>query len=258
MASVPSTEHDEPALDPPRGGGPLGAGPPSPFFMRTPAALGDPRTSPALSPQGTGCPPPSPAWPDPPFSPGRQNTHQPQKPKEEPAKTPAVAAAVAPLTPKQEPAEEEPPPSVSKISESSSSSSEDEDPPSSPEVRKSKRGRFQRKPEPGRRTRSNGWTCGICHSWFPERDEYVVHMKKIHGKVRGRSGFPLLFTWCSESVSLFLSFSLSCWVVVRVTRRKRGQYIGPGLPENRNGSKIGMGGFWNPCCRGRACFPGLA
>ncbi|XP_054854573.1 zinc finger protein 687 isoform X2 [Eublepharis macularius] len=107
-----------------------------------------------------------------------KNTHQPAKPKEEPPKKPAAA----PLTPKQEPAEEEPPPPVTKISESSSSSSEDEDPPSSPEVRKSKRGRFQRKASAGGRSRSNGWTCGICHSWFPERDEYVVHMKKIHGK----------------------------------------------------------------------------
>ncbi|XP_061461565.1 zinc finger protein 687 isoform X3 [Rhineura floridana] len=107
-----------------------------------------------------------------------KNTHQPQKPKEDPVKKPAAA----PLTPKQEPAEEEPPPPASKISDSSSSSSEDEEPPSSPELRKSKRGRFQRKTETGVRSRSNGWTCGICHSWFPERDEYVVHMKKIHGK----------------------------------------------------------------------------
>ncbi|XP_072839969.2 zinc finger protein 687 [Pogona vitticeps] len=112
-----------------------------------------------------------------------KNTHQPQKPKEEPAKKPPVPAAV-PLTPKQEPAEEEPPPPASsKVSESpSSSSSEDEDPPSSPELRKRKRSRFQTKAGVGRRSRSNGWTCGICHSWFPERDEYVVHMKKIHGK----------------------------------------------------------------------------
>ncbi|XP_053133868.1 zinc finger protein 687 [Hemicordylus capensis] len=108
-----------------------------------------------------------------------KNSHQPQKPKEDPVKKPVVA----PLTPKQEPAEEEPPPPATKVSESSSSSSsEDEEPPSSPEVRKSKRGRFQRKGETGGRSRSNGWTCGICHSWFPERDEYVVHMKKIHGK----------------------------------------------------------------------------
>uniref|UniRef100_A0A670JP62 Zinc finger protein 687 n=1 Tax=Podarcis muralis TaxID=64176 RepID=A0A670JP62_PODMU len=83
-----------------------------------------------------------------------------------------------------------PPPPVSKLSESSSSSSEDEEPPSSPELRKSKRGRFQRKSESGGRSRSNGCTCGICHSWFPERDEYVLHMKKIHGKVREEPRFP--------------------------------------------------------------------
>ncbi|XP_025027118.1 zinc finger protein 687 isoform X1 [Python bivittatus] len=111
-----------------------------------------------------------------------KNSHQQQKPKEEPAKK--LAPAAAPITPKQGPAEEEPPPPASKASESSSSSSSssEDDPPSSPELRKSKRGRFQRKTELGRRSRSNGWTCGICHSWFPERDEYVVHMKKIHGK----------------------------------------------------------------------------
>uniref|UniRef100_A0A8V5GQP6 Uncharacterized protein n=1 Tax=Melopsittacus undulatus TaxID=13146 RepID=A0A8V5GQP6_MELUD len=31
-------------------------------------------------------------------------------------------------------------------------------------------------------SRLGGWTCGVCHSWFPERDEYVSHMKKDHGK----------------------------------------------------------------------------
>uniref|UniRef100_A0A8D0FZP5 Zinc finger protein 687 n=1 Tax=Sphenodon punctatus TaxID=8508 RepID=A0A8D0FZP5_SPHPU len=103
-----------------------------------------------------------------------KNTHQPQKPKEDPAKKPATL-----VTPKQEP-EEVP---VSKISESSSSSSEDEEPPSSPELRKTKR-RFQRKTDTGGRSKGTGWTCGICHSWFPERDEYVSHMKKDHGKVR--------------------------------------------------------------------------
>uniref|UniRef100_L7MZE7 C2H2-type domain-containing protein n=1 Tax=Anolis carolinensis TaxID=28377 RepID=L7MZE7_ANOCA len=117
-----------------------------------------------------------------------KKSHQPQKPKEEPAtKLPAATAAapiVPTLTPKQEPVEEPPPPIASKVSESSpSSSSEDEEPPSSPEVRKAKRGRFQqRRTGTSGRSRSNGWTCGICHSWFPERDEYVVHMKKIHGK----------------------------------------------------------------------------
>uniref|UniRef100_A0A674ISB2 Zinc finger protein 687 n=1 Tax=Terrapene triunguis TaxID=2587831 RepID=A0A674ISB2_9SAUR len=70
---------------------------------------------------------------------------------------------------------------VSKISESSSSSSEEDEPPSSPELRKAKRTRFQRKTDASK-SKSSGWTCGMCHSWFPERDEYVSHMKKDHGK----------------------------------------------------------------------------
>ncbi|XP_058015948.1 zinc finger protein 687 [Ahaetulla prasina] len=111
----------------------------------------------------------------------QQQQQQQQKPKEEAVQKPAPAT---PAAPKQSPAEEEPPPPLPKpsSSSSSSSSSSEDDPPSSPELRKSKRGRFQRKAEMGRRSRSNGWTCGICHSWFPERDEYVVHMKKVHGK----------------------------------------------------------------------------
>ncbi|KAM3824838.1 zinc finger protein 687 isoform 2-T2 [Vipera latastei] len=105
---------------------------------------------------------------------GPPQLQPPAKPKEEPGKQAA---------PKPGPAEEpSPPASKAPPSSSSSSSSSEDDPPSSPELRKSKRGRFQRKAELGRRSRSNGWTCGICHSWFPERDEYVVHMKKVHGK----------------------------------------------------------------------------
>ncbi|XP_042295442.1 zinc finger protein 687 isoform X2 [Sceloporus undulatus] len=117
-----------------------------------------------------------------------KNTHQPQKPKEDPVKKMPATPTTPTLTPKQEPAEEPPPPPppppTTKTSDSSpSSSSEDEDPPSSPEVRKGKRARFQqRRAGAAGRSRSNGWTCGICHSWFPERDEYVVHMKKVHGK----------------------------------------------------------------------------
>ncbi|XP_027563665.1 zinc finger protein 687-like, partial [Neopelma chrysocephalum] len=80
------------------------------------------------------------------------------------------------LTPKQEPLETP----VSKVSEESSSSSEEDEPPSSPELRKAKRSRFQRKS--GSKSKGSGWTCGVCHSWFPERDEYVAHMKKEHGK----------------------------------------------------------------------------
>ncbi|XP_043357744.1 zinc finger protein 687 isoform X1 [Dermochelys coriacea] len=101
-----------------------------------------------------------------------KNTHQPQKPKEGLAKKPVTL-----LTPKEEPVEAP----VSKISESSSSSSEEDEPPSSPELRKAKRTRFQRKTDASK-SKSSGWTCGMCHSWFPERDEYVSHMKKDHGK----------------------------------------------------------------------------
>ncbi|XP_006003367.1 zinc finger protein 687b [Latimeria chalumnae] len=78
-------------------------------------------------------------------------------PKVEPAKTSTIA-------PKESPDEE-------------SSSSEDEDPPSSPESPKKTSG-VQRKGE----MKVKWWTCGVCHSRFPERDNYVAHMKKEHGK----------------------------------------------------------------------------
>ncbi|NXN94225.1 ZN687 protein, partial [Rhinopomastus cyanomelas] len=100
-----------------------------------------------------------------------KNTHQPQKAKEDLAKKTSDL-----LTPKQEPVETP----VSKISEESSSSTEEDEPPSSPELRKAKRSRFQRKAV--NKSKGSGWTCGVCHSWFPERDEYVCHMKKEHGK----------------------------------------------------------------------------
>ncbi|XP_072500901.1 zinc finger protein 687 isoform X4 [Notamacropus eugenii] len=70
--------------------------------------------------------------------------------------------------------------------EESSSSSEEEEPPSSPEPpRPAKRARREPRGNRGSRGRSGGlggWTCGLCHSWFPEQDEYVAHMKKEHGK----------------------------------------------------------------------------
>ncbi|NWT76602.1 ZN687 protein, partial [Prunella himalayana] len=101
-----------------------------------------------------------------------KNTHQPQKSKDDSSKkSPAL------LTPKPEPLETP----VSKNSEESSSSTEEDEPPSSPELRKAKRSRFQRKS--GSKSKGSGWTCGVCHSWFPERDEYVAHMKREHGKV---------------------------------------------------------------------------
>ncbi|XP_048359688.1 zinc finger protein 687 [Sphaerodactylus townsendi] len=100
-----------------------------------------------------------------------KNTHQPQKPKEEPAKKPAAA----PLTPKPEPAEEEPPTPAAKILDTSSSSSEDEDPANPPELQKSKRGQLPAvKSEVSRR--------------LPDRNRLdlkrnaVQYAKKIHGK----------------------------------------------------------------------------
>ncbi|XP_018421909.1 PREDICTED: zinc finger protein 687 [Nanorana parkeri] len=101
--------------------------------------------------------------------------------KEDPPQTPE------PVTPKPEPMEvpvsrpphpepEAVPDPEPEIEDSSSSES-----PSSPEVKKKTKTKDLRKPD-GPRQRSNCWTCGICHSWFPERDEYVVHMKREHGK----------------------------------------------------------------------------
>lgn len=74
--------------------------------------------------------------------------------------------------------------------EESSSSSEEEELPSSPEPpRATKRPRRElgNKGIKGGGGGPGGWTCGLCHSWFPERDEYVAHMKKEHGKVSGAS-----------------------------------------------------------------------
>ncbi|XP_069074457.1 zinc finger protein 687 isoform X1 [Pleurodeles waltl] len=83
------------------------------------------------------------------------------------------------LTPKPEPVEAP----ISKESDEEMSSSEDDDSPSSPEV--VKKGKSKEKPPveiKRRRRRGPGLTCSICHSWFPEREEYVIHMKKLHGK----------------------------------------------------------------------------
>ncbi|XP_063295992.1 zinc finger protein 687 [Pelobates fuscus] len=93
-------------------------------------------------------------------------------PKPEPMEVPVTKQPDTEAEPEAEP-EPEPEP---EIEESSSS-----DMPSSPEVRKKTKTKEAQKAE-GPRQRSNCWTCGICHSWFPERDEYVTHMKKEHGK----------------------------------------------------------------------------
>ncbi|NXX30772.1 ZN687 protein, partial [Nicator chloris] len=106
-----------------------------------------------------------------------KNTHQAQKSKDDSKKSPAL------LSPKPEPLET-PVAKNSKNSEESSSSTEEEEEeeeaPSSPELRKSRRSRFPRKS--GNKSKGSGWSCGVCRSWFPERDEYVAHMKREHGK----------------------------------------------------------------------------
>uniref|UniRef100_UPI00398F8745 zinc finger protein 687-like n=1 Tax=Pristiophorus japonicus TaxID=55135 RepID=UPI00398F8745 len=41
---------------------------------------------------------------------------------------------------------------------------------------------LQRRKEMRLKLKNAGWTCGQCQMWFPEREEYVAHMKKDHGK----------------------------------------------------------------------------
>ncbi|KAM8920994.1 zinc finger protein 687 [Pelodytes ibericus] len=101
--------------------------------------------------------------------------------KEDPPQTPELLTPKpepmeVPVTKQQEPEQEPEPEPEPEVEESSSS-----DPPSSPEVRKKGKTKEARKTD-GPRQRSNCWTCGICHAWFPEREEYVIHMKKEHGK----------------------------------------------------------------------------
>ncbi|XP_005630855.1 zinc finger protein 687 isoform X2 [Canis lupus baileyi] len=112
-----------------------------------------------------------------------KNTHQAGRPGEDSA---GKGAAGALTSPKAEPEEL----AVSRggaaaPTEESSSSSEEEELPSSPEPpRPTKRPRRElgNKGIKGGGGGPGGWTCGLCHSWFPERDEYVAHMKKEHGK----------------------------------------------------------------------------
>lgn len=40
----------------------------------------------------------------------------------------------------------------------------------------------------GSRSKANnlGWMCQDCEEWFPEREDYISHMKKEHEKVRAK------------------------------------------------------------------------
>jgi len=39
-------------------------------------------------------------------------------------------------------------------------------------------------PESKSRLRRTGWTCKECSQWIPDRETYVSHMKRSHGRVR--------------------------------------------------------------------------
>ncbi|KAM4690782.1 zinc finger protein 687 [Rhinophrynus dorsalis] len=109
-----------------------------------------------------------------------KNTHNSVLKEDPPAPpellSPKPEPVEVPVSKVPEPVQEPEPEPEPEVEESSSS-----DLPSSPEVHKKGKMKEMRKGEAPRQ-RSNCWTCGICHSWFPERDEYVTHMKKEHGK----------------------------------------------------------------------------
>uniref|UniRef100_A0A8C5L9C0 Zinc finger protein 687 n=1 Tax=Jaculus jaculus TaxID=51337 RepID=A0A8C5L9C0_JACJA len=120
-----------------------------------------------------------------------KSTHQSGRLGEE---TAGKGSGGALLTPKTEPEEVAVTQAEAAPAVEESSSSSEEELPSSPEPpRPSKRPRRElgSKGIKGGGGGPGGWTCGLCHSWFPERDEYVTHMKKEHGKVRGIFGIGL-------------------------------------------------------------------
>lgn len=45
------------------------------------------------------------------------------------------------------------------------------------------RSEAHRRAEAKPRLRSTGWTCQECQEWVPDRESYVSHMKKSHGRV---------------------------------------------------------------------------
>lgn len=114
-----------------------------------------------------------------------KNTHQAGHAGEEVSGQGAGSALLTPKTEPEEPLESQ---AGGAPATGESSSSSEEEPPSSPEPP-----RLTKRPRPRRELGGSkglkggsggpgGWTCGLCHSWFPERDEYVAHMKKEHGK----------------------------------------------------------------------------
>lgn len=45
------------------------------------------------------------------------------------------------------------------------------------------RSEAHRRAEAKPRLRSTGWTCQECQEWVPDRESYVSHVKKSHGRV---------------------------------------------------------------------------
>lgn len=45
------------------------------------------------------------------------------------------------------------------------------------------------------RLRRTGWTCKECSQWMPDRETYVSHMKRSHGRVRTRTKH---FSWVTR------------------------------------------------------------
>lgn len=45
------------------------------------------------------------------------------------------------------------------------------------------RSEAHRRVEAKPRLRSTGWTCQECQEWVPDRESYVSHVKKSHGRV---------------------------------------------------------------------------
>ncbi|XP_043936448.1 zinc finger protein 687 [Protopterus annectens] len=121
-----------------------------------------------------------------------QSIHNNSKPQEAVTLSPAPPPAqpIAPQTPvtshipKQDssdsPSTKSTPSKASPNEEESSS--EDKDPPSLPEPPRRKMPSGIILKGKVKRTKGSGWTCGICHRWFPEKDDYVIHMKRDHGK----------------------------------------------------------------------------
>lgn len=57
-----------------------------------------------------------------------------------------------------------------------------------------------RRAEARPRMRNTGWTCQECQEWVPDRESYVSHMKKSHGRV-STTACATLQPWDSWTLS---------------------------------------------------------